>query len=75
VIEGYPKEPEGDRIDQISANVGNVRLFEAHGLERVLRSCPATARERVAGGPWSRATLSGYGPRRVPCPGAAGRVT
>ena len=29
-------EPEGDRVDQTSAYVGTVRLFEAHGFERVL---------------------------------------
>ena len=41
VIEGYPVEPEGDRVDQVSAYVGTVRLFEAHGFERVL---PTTGR-------------------------------
>ena len=40
-IEGYPVEPEGDRVDQTSAYVGTVRLFEAHGFERVL---PTTSR-------------------------------
>ena len=34
-IEGYPVEPEGDRIDQTSAYVGTVGLFEAHGFRRV----------------------------------------
>jgi hypothetical protein len=38
VIEGYPVEPEGDRVDQTSAYVGAVRLFEAHGFERVLQT-------------------------------------
>ena len=38
VIEGYPVEPEGDRVDQTSAYVGTVRLFEAHGFERVLQT-------------------------------------
>ena len=38
VIEGYPVEPEGDRVDQISAYVGTVRLFEAHGFRRVQRT-------------------------------------
>ena len=37
-IEGYPVDPEGDRVDQTSAYVGTVRLFEAHGFERVLRT-------------------------------------
>jgi GNAT superfamily N-acetyltransferase len=36
VIEGYPVEPEGGRVDQTSGYVGTVRLFEAHGFERVL---------------------------------------
>jgi GNAT superfamily N-acetyltransferase len=35
VIEGYPIEPDGDRVDQTSAYVGTVRLFEAHGFGRV----------------------------------------
>ena len=38
VIEGYPVEPEGDRVEQGSAYVGTVRLFEAHGFERVLQT-------------------------------------
>jgi GNAT superfamily N-acetyltransferase len=41
VIEGYPVEPEGGRVDQTSAYVGTVRLFEAHGFRRVL---PTTGR-------------------------------
>jgi len=36
LIEGYPVDPEGDRIDQTGAYVGTVGLFEAHGFERVL---------------------------------------
>jgi GNAT superfamily N-acetyltransferase len=35
VIEGYPVEPDGDRVDQTAAYVGTVRLFEAHGFERI----------------------------------------
>jgi GNAT superfamily N-acetyltransferase len=35
VIEGYPVDPQADRVDQISAYVGTVRLFEAHGFRRV----------------------------------------
>jgi hypothetical protein len=31
-------EPEGERVDQTSAYVGTVRLFEAHGFERVLQT-------------------------------------
>jgi GNAT superfamily N-acetyltransferase len=38
VIEGYPVEPDGDRVDQTSAYVGTVRLFEAHGFDRVLQT-------------------------------------
>jgi GNAT superfamily N-acetyltransferase len=38
VIEGYPVEPENDRVDQTSAYVGTVGLFEAHGFERVLQT-------------------------------------
>lgn len=38
VIEGYPIEPGADRIDQVSAYVGTVRLFESHGFERVLQT-------------------------------------
>jgi GNAT superfamily N-acetyltransferase len=38
LIEGYPVEPEGDRVDQTGAYVGTVRLFEAHGFERVLKT-------------------------------------
>jgi GNAT superfamily N-acetyltransferase len=38
VIEGYPVEPKGDRIDQVGAYVGTVRLFEAHGFDRVLQT-------------------------------------
>ena len=38
VIEGYPVEPEGGRVDQTSAYVGTVRLFEAHGFERFLQT-------------------------------------
>ena len=41
VIEGYPVDPEGGRVDQASAYVGTVRLFEAHGFRRVL---PTTGR-------------------------------
>ena len=38
VIEGYPVEPAGDRVDQGGAYVGTVRLFEEHGFERVLQT-------------------------------------
>jgi GNAT superfamily N-acetyltransferase len=36
VLEGYPAEPEGERIDQISAYVGTTHLFEEHGFKRVV---------------------------------------
>ena len=35
VVEGYPVDPDGGRIDQTSGYVGTVALFEAHGFERV----------------------------------------
>lgn len=38
VIEGYPVEPGGGRVDQTSAYVGTVGLFEAHAFERVLQT-------------------------------------
>jgi GNAT superfamily N-acetyltransferase len=38
VIEGYPVQPDGDRVDQTSGYVGTVGLFEAHGFERVLQT-------------------------------------
>ena len=40
-IEGYPVDPDGDRVDQTSGYVGTVQLFEAHGFERV---CQTTGR-------------------------------
>lgn len=42
MIEGYPVEAEGDRVDQTSAYVGTVRLFEPHGFERVLQTTGRT---------------------------------
>ncbi|MGE5136299.1 MAG: GNAT family N-acetyltransferase [Gemmatimonadota bacterium] len=41
VLEGYPVDAGGERIDQTSGYVGTVRLFEAHGFTRV---CPGTGR-------------------------------
>ena len=41
VVEGYPVDPAGDRVDQTSGYVGTVRLFEAHGF---LRVAPTTGR-------------------------------
>jgi GNAT superfamily N-acetyltransferase len=38
VLEGYPVDPEGGRVDQTSGYVGTVRLFEAHGFKRVTRT-------------------------------------
>jgi GNAT superfamily N-acetyltransferase len=35
VVEGYPVDPDGARIDQTSGYVGTVPLFEAHGFTRV----------------------------------------
>jgi GNAT superfamily N-acetyltransferase len=34
-LEGYPVDPAGERVDQVSGYVGTVRLFEAHGFSRV----------------------------------------
>lgn len=36
VIEGYPADTRGERIDTISGYVGSVELFEKHGFEKVL---------------------------------------
>ena len=47
VIEGYPVEPEGDRVDQTSAYVGTVRLFKAHGFQRVLQTTGEAAASRA----------------------------
>src|SRR5579859_5611817 len=38
VLEGYPVDPGGQRIDQTSGYVGTVRLFEAHGFGRVVQT-------------------------------------
>ena len=35
VLEGYPVDPDGERIDQTSGYVGTVQLFEAHRFRRV----------------------------------------
>jgi GNAT superfamily N-acetyltransferase len=35
VIEGYPVDAEGGRVDQISGYVGTTALFAAHGFTRV----------------------------------------
>jgi GNAT superfamily N-acetyltransferase len=41
VLEGYPVDPVGERVDQTSGYVGTVALFEAHGFSRV---CPTAGR-------------------------------
>jgi GNAT superfamily N-acetyltransferase len=38
VIEGYPADTAGGRIDATSGYVGTVELFEAHGFERVVQT-------------------------------------
>jgi len=38
VLEGYPVDPGGERIDQASGYVGTVQLFEAHGFRRVCQT-------------------------------------
>lgn len=46
VIEGYPVDPEGDRVDQSFGYVGTVGLFEAHGFERVLQTAGRSGGKR-----------------------------
>ena len=46
VIEGYPVDPEGDRVDQTAAYVGTVGLFEAHGFERVMQTAGRSGGKR-----------------------------
>jgi GNAT superfamily N-acetyltransferase len=46
VIEGYPVDPEGDRIDQSFAYVGTFELFEAHGFDRVLQTAGRSGGKR-----------------------------
>ncbi len=38
LIEGYPVDAGGTRVDQISGYVGSVELFEAHGFRRVAQT-------------------------------------
>jgi GNAT superfamily N-acetyltransferase len=38
VLEGYPVDPAGGRVDQTSGYVGTVGLFEAHGFKRVTQT-------------------------------------
>ena len=38
VLEGYPVDPGGERIDQTSGYVGTVGLFEAHKFNRVCQT-------------------------------------
>ena len=38
VIEGYPVDPGGTRVDQTSGYVGTVGLFEAHGFRPVCQT-------------------------------------
>ena len=46
VIEGYPVDPEGDRVEQTAAYVGTVGLFEAHGFERVMQTAGRSGGKR-----------------------------
>src|SRR5579862_3538214 len=46
VIEGYPVDPEGDRVEQTAAYVGTVGLFEEHGFERVLQTAGRSGGKR-----------------------------
>jgi hypothetical protein len=36
VVEGYPADTDGGRVDVTSGYVGTVSLFERHGFERVM---------------------------------------
>lgn len=38
VLEGYPVDPGGKRVDQTSGYVGTVALFEAHGFSPVCQT-------------------------------------
>ena len=38
VLEGYPVDPGGERVDQTSGYVGTVPLFEAHRFSRVCQT-------------------------------------
>jgi GNAT superfamily N-acetyltransferase len=38
VVEGYPADVAGGRLDTTSGYVGTVALFEAHGFERVVQT-------------------------------------
>lgn len=38
VVEGYPVDTDGERVDVISGYVGTTRLFEAAGFERVVKT-------------------------------------
>jgi GNAT superfamily N-acetyltransferase len=38
VLEGYPVDPGGGRVDQTGGYVGTVKLFEAHGFSRVCQT-------------------------------------
>ncbi|WP_431246925.1 GNAT family N-acetyltransferase [Leifsonia xyli] len=35
IVEGYPVDTDGERLDVISGYVGTVQVFEKHGFERV----------------------------------------
>jgi GNAT superfamily N-acetyltransferase len=37
-LEGYPVDPDSERVDQTSGYVGTVPLFEAHGFSRVCQT-------------------------------------
>jgi len=38
VVEGYAADAGEDRVDQVSGYIGTVRLFEAHGFDRVVET-------------------------------------
>lgn len=45
VLEGYPVDPEGERIEQTAGYVGTVPLFEAHGFSRVCQTAGHSGRK------------------------------
>lgn len=46
VIEGYPADTAGERIDVVSGYVGTVALFERHGFERALATSGQSGHRR-----------------------------
>ena len=45
VLEGYPVDTSGERVDQTAGYVGTVKLFEAHGFSRVCQTAGHSGRK------------------------------